>query len=179
MISSAIFSRYAKSLADVVMEVRAVDEVGRDLELYREIFLAVPDLLDAFHNPAIPKETKEKILSELLARYPVSRITENFLKVLLDHNRLRFFHEILALYAKTLNERKGIVTAQVASAAPLSEAEQRELRESLARATGRTVILDVQTDKELLGGLVVRIGSTVYDGSVLRQLEEMRRRLME
>ncbi len=179
MISSSLFSRYARSLADVVMEMGIVDEVGRDLELYREIFLAVPDLLDTFHNPAIPMEAKAKILSELLARYPVSRTTENFLKVLVDHHRLRYFHEIFDLYTKTLDARRGIVTAQVASAAPLSETEQRELRESLAQATGRSVILDVQTDKELLGGLVVRIGSTVYDGSVLRQLEEMRRRLSE
>ncbi len=179
MIPSAVFSRYARSLADVVLEQQAVSDVGRDLGLYREIFLAVPDLLVTFNNPAIPKEIKQKILSELLTRYPVSRLAENFLKVLLDHNRIRYFHEIFDLYTKTLNERRGIVTAQVSSAAPLSEKEQGELRESLARTTGRSVILDLRTDKELLGGLVVRIGSTVYDGSVLRQLAEMRQRLME
>ncbi len=179
MISSAVISRYARSLADVVSEKQIVAEVERDLGLYREIFLAVPDLLDTFHNPAIPREVKQQILSGLLGRYPVSPITENFLKLLVDHSRLRYFHEILDLYTKTLNERRGIVTAQVASAAPLSEGELTDLRESLARATGRSVILDVRTDKELLGGLVVRIGSTVYDGSVLRQLAEMRRRLTE
>ncbi len=179
MIPSAVFSRYARSLADVVLEQQAVPEVGGDLELYREIFLAVPDLLGTFNNPAIPKDVKQKILSELLARHPVSRLAENFLKVLLDHNRIRYFHEILDLYTKTLNERRGLVTAQVSSAAPLSDGEQAELRESLARATGRSVILDLRTDKDLLGGLVVRIGSTVYDGSVLRQLAEMRQRLME
>ncbi len=179
MISSAVFSRYARSLADVVLEQKAAPEVARDLDLYREVFLAVPDLLETFHNPAIPGEVKQKILSELLTRYPVSRITENFLRVLLDHNRLRFFHEIFDLYSKTFNERTGIVTAIVTSAASLSEREQVELRESLARATGRSVILDVRTDKELLGGLVVQVGSTIYDGSVLRQLEEMRQRLTE
>jgi len=179
MISSVVFARYARSLADVVLEQQEASSVARDLELFREIFVAVPDLLETFHNPAIPGEVKQKILSELLVRYPVSRTTENFLKVLLDHNRLRYFREILDLYTRTLNERRGIVTAQVASAAPLTEREQGELRESLAHATGRSVILDVRTDKDLLGGLVVRVGSTVYDGSVLRQLAEMRQRLMK
>ncbi len=179
MIPSAIFARYARSLADVVLEKDVVDAVGKDLENYGEIFRAVPDLLDSFHNPAIPREVKHKILAELLAQYPVSRITENFLRVLLDHARLRYFHEILELYTRTLNDRQGIVTAQVSSAAPLSEENLSELRACLARATGRSVILDVRTDAGLLGGIVVRVGSTVYDGSVLSQLAEMRRRLME
>ncbi len=179
MIASAVFSRYAKSLADVVVEQNATAEVGRDLELYRQIFLAVPELLDTFYNPAIPGDAKARILSELVRRYPVSRTTGNFLKILLDHNRLRYFHEIFDLYAKTLDERRGIVTASVTSAAPLSDKEQSVLREALARATGKGINLDIRTDGGLLGGLVVQIGSTIYDGSVRSQLAEMRQRLME
>jgi len=179
MISSAVFGRYATSLADVVLEKREDSVVGRDLGTYLEIFTAVPDLLGAFHNPAIPKETKHKILSELLERYPVSQTTANFLRVLLDHNRIRYFHEIFDLFTRTVNERHGIVTAQVASASPLSEADQARLRESFSRITGKNVLLDIRTDQALLGGVVVRLGSTVYDGSVRSQLAEVRRRLME
>jgi F-type H+-transporting ATPase subunit delta len=179
MISSAIFGRYARSLADVVLEKREDAAVVRDLGVYREIFLAVPNLLETFHNPAIPRENKQKILSELLAHYPVSQTTANFLRLLLDHNRIRYFHEICDLFTRTVNERNGIITAQVASAAPLSEADQSRLRESLSRITGKRVLLDVHTDQALLGGVVVRVGSTVYDGSVRRQLAEVRRRLTE
>jgi len=179
MISSAVFGRYARSLADVVLEKREDAAVGRDLGLYREIFRAVPDLLETFHNPAIPKEAKHRILSDLLARYPVSQTTANFLRLVLDHNRIRYFHEIHELFTRTVNERNGIVTAQVASASPLSEADQSRLRESLARVTGKSVLLDLRTDAALLGGVVVRLGSTVYDGSVRSQLAEVRRRLME
>jgi F-type H+-transporting ATPase subunit delta len=139
----------------------------------------VPDLLETFHNPAIPKEAKHKILADLLARYPVSQTTNNFLRLLLDHNRIRYFHEIFALFTKTVNERNGIVTAHVASASPLSEADQSRLREGLAGITGKSVLLDLRTDLTLLGGVVVRVGSTVYDGSVRSQLAEVRRRLME
>jgi F-type H+-transporting ATPase subunit delta len=179
MISSAVFGRYARSLADVVLEKREDSAVARDLSLYREIFLAVPDLLETFHNPAIPREIKQKILSELLARYPAAQTTANFLRVLLDHNRMRYFHEIFDLFTRTVNERNGIITAQVASASPLSESNQSQLRESLSRTTGKNVLLDMRTDKDLLGGVVVRVGSTVYDGSVRRQLAEVRQRLME
>jgi len=179
MISSAVFSRYARSLADVVLENREDAVVERDLGMYREIFRAVPDLLDTFHNPAIPREVKQRVLGELLARYPVSQTTSNYLKVLLDHNRIRYFQEIFELYTWIVNERRGIVTAQVASAAPLTDEQQSELREGLSQAVGKRVILDMRTDSELLGGLVVRVGSTVFDGSVRRHLAEMRQRLME
>jgi F-type H+-transporting ATPase subunit delta len=99
--------------------------------------------------------------------------------VLLDHNRIRYFHEIFDYYVRTINERKGVVAAQVTAAAPLSEQDQASLRATLAGATRRTVVLDMATNPDLLGGLVVQIGSTVYDGSIRTQLAEMQRRLRE
>ena len=178
MIATAVFARYARSLADVVFENHLEDEVTRDLFLYRDIFLTAPEVLEAFHNPAVARDAKARVLGELLARYPVGQIAANFLHVLLEHNRIRYFQEILDRYMKTLNERKGIASAEVTSAAPLSEREVIALRESLGRAVGRTVTLSVRTDRELLGGLVVQVGSTVYDGSIRRQLTDMRQRLM-
>lgn len=177
MISTAIFSRYARALADVALEQNEDAEVRRDLETYREIFRAVPQLLDSFDSPAVPREAKGNVLKNLLARYPVGKTAGNFLHVLLDHHRLRYFEEIFDCYIKTVNERKGVVSAKVTSAVSLDERELSNLRDSLARATGKEVSLSVETDPELLGGLVVQIGSRVYDGSVRTQLDEMRRRL--
>lgn len=179
MISSAIFARYARALADVAIENRQEPQVTTDLAAYRNIFQTAPHLLDVFHSPAIPRESKEGVLDELLARLPVCPITGNFLKVILQHNRMRCFHEILDHYTKIVNNRKGVVSAQVTAAAPLSDQDLASLRVSLATVTGSTVTLDVRTDPELLGGLVVQIGSTIYDGSIRRQLAEMRRRLAE
>lgn len=177
MISSAVFVRYARALADVAMEKQEEPQVTRDLAMYREIFQAVPDLLDLFHNPAIPRDSKEKILAEVMNHHPVSSTTANFLRVALAQNRIRYFHEIFDFYLKTVNRMKGIVTATVTSTAALNERELAELRGSLGRATGQTVNLEVATDPELLGGLVVQIGSTIYDGSIRRQLEELRQQL--
>jgi len=177
MISTSIFGRYSKALADVALETGQEAEVGRDLATYQEIFVAVPDLLVIFDSPAVQRETKERILDQLLGKYPVGATTGNFLRMLLRQNRIRYFREIVEHYTKYVNSRKGIFAAQVTVASPLSEQDLEALRTSLGAATGNTVILDVKSDPELLGGLVVQIGSTVYDGSIRRQLSEMRERL--
>lgn len=177
MIPSTILLRYARSLADVVMENQEDSSVTRDLMTYRSVFQSVPNLLDAFHSPAVPRERKEEILTQLMDLYPVCRTAANFLRVLLQHNRMRYFHEIFDLYVQVVNERKGIIAAEVIAAHALSEAELARLREVLARVSGRAVSLKVSTDGDLLGGIVVQMGSTVFDGSIRQQLEELKERL--
>ena len=179
MTSSVLFARYARALVDVVMEDGQEQQVTDGLSVYREIFQKVPDLLNVFDSPAVPRDAKERVLKDLFARYPVSPTTANFLRTLLGHNRIRYFHEIFDYYVRTMNARKGIVAAQVTAASPLSEQDQASLRATLAGATSRTVVLDLVTNPDLLGGLVVQIGSTVYDGSIRTQLTEMQRRLRE
>jgi F-type H+-transporting ATPase subunit delta len=179
MISSAILDRYAQSLVDVAASVKEEEIVSKDLELYQEIFLSVPDILDAFHSPSIAREDKEKTLSQLLALHPVRPITANFLRVLLKHNRIRHFQHIYESYCGILSKRKGIVAAKVMVAAPLGSNELASLRAQLQRITGKDVSLDVQSKPDLLAGIVVQIGSTVYDGSIRTKLDEMRRQLTE
>ena len=177
MTPTAIFGRYARALVDVVMEQQEEPRVTEELRTYREIFRAVPDLLHVLHSPAVPRETKRRLLDQLMARYTVTSTTANFLRVILQRNRIRYFEEIFDYYLKSVNIRKGIISAEVASAQPLSEKELSALRGSLSGATGRTVILNVRSDPKLLGGLIVQIGSTVYDGSIRRQLAEMQQQL--
>jgi F-type H+-transporting ATPase subunit delta len=179
VIPSSILGRYARSLSEVVFEVNLEREVTADLEMYAEIFQAVPDLLESFHAPAVPREAKEKLLGELMAKYPVNPITSNFLRVLLQHNRIRYFQQIYGGYLKSVNERKGIVTARVTAAAPLSEQELKSLGEKLSAMTGKLVHVEFQADASLLGGVVVQMGSTIIDGSIQTQLAEMKRRLAE
>ena len=179
MIPSAILGRYARSLADIVFEENLEAKVTEDLNTYNEIFRAVPDVLEALHSPAVPREAKEKLLGELMARYPVNPISSNFFRILLKHNRIRYFQQILDGFLKSVNERKGIVSAMVTSAAPLSSQEMKGLEAKLAGITGKLVNMELRTDADLLGGVVVRIGSTIFDGSIRAQLAEMRRRFGE
>ena len=179
MIPSAVFGRYARSLTDVVLEKNLEPEVTGDLKTYGEIFRAVPDLLEALDTPAIPREAKEKLLDEVMAQHPVNPVTSNFLRILLRHNRIRFFSQILEIYLKAINERKGIVSATVTTAAQLSKQEIERLAERLAAVTGKLVNIELRTDADLLGGVVVQVGSTVYDGSVRTRLAEVKRRLSE
>ncbi len=179
MITSSLFHRYARALADVTMTKGEEVPVRRDLDTYREIFRRVPALLQALDSPAIQREAKDRVLAEVVARYPVSATMRNFLGTLQDHHRIRYFAEICDAYMTTIDERKGIIAARVTAAAPLGDSEMFALRESLSRATGKQVTLSVASDPNLLAGVVVQIGSTVYDGSIRTQLREMRRRLAQ
>jgi F-type H+-transporting ATPase subunit delta len=179
VIPSAILGRYARSLAEVVFEENVEQKVTADLETYGEIFNAVPDLLDVFHSPAVPRESKEKLLGALTMRYPVHPVTSNFMRILLQHNRLRFFEQIRSRYLKSVNESKGVVSAQVTAAAPLSGEDLKRLADGLSEITGKRVNVELQTDADLLGGIVVQMGSTIFDGSIRTQLAEVKRRLAE
>ncbi len=179
MIPSAVLGRYARSLAEVVFEEKIEPKVTEDLATYAEIFHAVPAVLEAFDSPAVPREAKEKVLDELIVQYPVHPITSNFFRILLQHNRFRFFDQIRGDYLKYVNESKGIVSARVTAAAPLSQEELGRLSERLAAMTGKHVSVDLTTAATLLGGIVVQMGSTIFDGSIRTQLAEMKRRLAE
>jgi len=179
VIPSAILGRYARSLAEIVFEEDVEQTVTENIKTYSEIFRVVPDLLDAFCAPAVPRETKEKLLTELTALHPVHPVTSSFLRILLRKNRFRYFQQISDAYEKAVNERKGIVSARVTAAMPLSPQELKVLENRLAEITGKRVNVELHLDAALLGGIVVQLGSTIFDGSIRTQLSEMRRRLTE
>ena len=179
MISSAILGRYAGSLADVAFEENLEQAVSHDLKTYEEIFKAVPELVDAFYSPAVPRATKEKLLGELLALHPVTPVTSNFLRILLQNNRIQYLPQVYKKYLSSVNERKGIVSAKVSTAALLSPQELKNFGDRLAGFTGKQVTIEPQTDGNLLGGVVVQIGDTIFDGSIRARLLEMRKRLAE
>jgi F-type H+-transporting ATPase subunit delta len=179
VISSAILGRYVRSLADVAFEDKIEDKVTEDLRAYDEVFRTVPDVLEALDSPAVPRESKANLLAELMKQYPVSLVTANFLHVLLQHNRIRHFSQILDAFLNSVNERKGIVSAQVTAAVLLSPEELKRIAERLSEITGKHVNIESQMDEGLLGGIVVQMGSTVFDGSIRTQLADMKRRLIE
>jgi F-type H+-transporting ATPase subunit delta len=177
VISSAILGRYARSLVEVVFEQNIEQAVTADLSTYSEVFQAVPALMDAFDSPGVPREAKGKLLVRLMEIYPVNPITHNFLRVLLDHNRVRYYQQIFEGYLKSVNEHNGVVSAKVSTATLLDSADIYALENKLSYVTGKKVNMEPQTDAGLLGGIVVQIGDTIFDGSIKTKLTEMKRRL--
>ncbi len=173
MSSQTIARRYATALADVITEKREAPEVRAELGEWEQMLISNPALLEIFSNPTVGYEQKQKVLSELISRTKVRPTTENFLRVLLKNQRLADLPQVTAKLSQILDERSGVITADVISAQPLPVATTEALAERLGELTGKKVNLNFDTDASLLGGIVTRIGSTVYDGSVRNQLERL------
>jgi F-type H+-transporting ATPase subunit delta len=173
-----ISRRYGTALADVVLKSGETETVKAELKIWEQLMTANSELQSAFGNPAITHPKKEKVLEQLIARTQPSRATANFLRVLLRNGRLMNLGDIMKRFELILEERSGIVSAEVASARELSEAQRRELKVNLEKRTGRQVKIDFAVNPELIGGVVTRIGSTVYDGSVKTKLENLREELV-
>ena len=165
--------RYAGALADVAIERREEREVQNELEHWASLIESHSQLKEVFANPTIPYDQKKKVLEELISRSRVKETTASFLRVLLKNQRLSQLGEVVARYSYVLDERGGMVAASVTTARPIPEELRNNLHEALITATGRKVRLDFDTDERIIGGLVARIGSTIFDGSVQNQLERL------
>ncbi len=187
----AVARRYATALADVVLKHRKVSlgkladtttprealAVQRELADWAAMMRANPQLLDVFRNPVLAYEQKRKMLAALIARAKVQTTTANFLQVLLRNHRLTDLDVINHSFARELDERAGVVLAHVTTARPVAPPEQEALRTRLTQLTGRKVDLQFAVDAELIGGIVTRIGSTVYDGSVRTRLQQIKQQM--
>ena len=169
--------RYAAALADVVMTGGESREVQAELSAWESMMQGNSDLLEVFRNPTIPYEQKRGVLEALIARARVRPTTANFLQVLLRNQRLADLHEINKRFALELDERSGVVVAQVTTARAVPTSVQKSLGESLSNLTGRRVRLQFAVDDDLIGGVTTRIGSTVYDGSIRTQLQQIKQRM--
>lgn len=170
--------RYATALADVVMKSGEVESVKTELKTWEQMMIANADLLNAFRNPAIAHANKEKVLEGLLAKARPSKTTSNFLRVLLRNSRLTELTEINQRFESVLEERSGSGIAEVTSARELSDAQRNELKSNLEKLTGKQMKLNFSIDRELIGGVVTRVGSTIYDGSVKTQLENLKEEMI-
>jgi F-type H+-transporting ATPase subunit delta len=170
--------RYAVALADVVLSRNEAREVREELAAWDELMRSNAQLLEVFRHPTIPYERKRGVLEELITRTRPRPTTANFLKVLLQNHRLAELSEVATQFAHELDRRSNVVTAQVTTARPLSPDAQESLRTRLGQLTGSTVRLQFEVDDELIGGVVTRIGSTLYDGSVRGQLQQIKQRMV-
>ncbi len=170
--------RYAGALADIVIKTGETEPVKTELKTWEEMMSSNSELLNAFRNPAIAHANKEKVLEGLIAKTKPTKTTANFLRVLLRNSRLTEISQINERFANVLDERNGVVSAEVTSARPLSEAEKTDLQTNLAKLTGgKKINLNFNIDENIIGGVITRVGSTVYDSSITTQLENLRTQL--
>jgi len=169
--------RYATALADVVLERGEAREVQDELRAWEELLQANTNLREVFANPTIALDQKRAVLNKLIEMAKPRATTGNFLKVLLQNQRLTELGEINRKVAQILDERAGMVAATVTTARAVPQDAQAKLLEKLVTLTGKKVRIDFATDPEIIGGLVTRIGSTVYDGSVRSQLQQIKEKM--
>lgn len=165
--------RYASALADVVIERKEEREVQQEIEEWASMIEANPELKEVFANPTIAYEEKQKVLDALITRTRVRPTTASFLRVLLRNQRLSQLRDVAERFGHVLDERGGVVSATVTTAKPIPEDLKDTLRDTLAAATGRSVRVTFNTDETIIGGLVARIGSTIFDSSVQNRLERL------
>ncbi|MEO8074657.1 MAG: ATP synthase F1 subunit delta [Acidobacteriota bacterium] len=170
--------RYATALADVVIKTGDANSVKTELKTWEEMISSNGQLQQAFSNPSIAQENKEKVLENLIEKTRPTRTTANFLRVLLRNSRLTEISEINERFDSVLDERSGIVSAQITSARPISDSGKTELETNLNKLTGKKISPNYIVDESIIGGIITRIGSTVYDGSIKTKLEELKLQLI-
>jgi F-type H+-transporting ATPase subunit delta len=178
MSTETIARRYSSALADVALKQGEAETIKTELAMFEQLVAGNADLANALSNPAIPHSKKENILEELISRTKPSKTTSNFLRVLLQNSRLIDLKDIRERFETELIARSGVVAAQVTTARELPASERGEVESSIAKLTGKRVNVDYLVDPDLIGGLVTRIGSTVYDGSVKTKLENLKEQLV-
>lgn len=178
MNTETIARRYATALADVLSQNGDRATAQAELKTWAEMITGNTDLNTAFANPSIAHAQKEKVLGSLIDKVKPGKTTSNFLRVLLQNDRLLNLSEINETLSKVLDERAGLITATVVSARELTEAEKKDLETNIEKMSGKDVSIDFQIDQTLIGGVVTTIGSTVYDGSVKTQLENLKQQLV-
>lgn len=176
---AAVAGRYARAFAEVVAD-RKMDPEKTIAELQQMAALvgSSHELRNVLSNPAVEHKQKIGLLDAIIKKMGGSKELRNFTAVLIDHKRAGQIGDIAEQFKRQLNEQMGIADARVSSARELTAAEKKALEQRLTAVTGKTVRATYSEDTNLLGGAVVRIGSTIYDGSIRGQLEKLKQEIV-
>ena len=173
-------NRYAKALFDVALEEKAdLAKINEDLSAVAEVMTTNRELMLAAHRIAVPDEARQAVMEQVADKLGLSVQVKKLVLLLTAGRKLAMAQDLADAFQDRLQAHQNIVRAEVTSAAPLSPEKTKALEESLSKVTGKKVELSVSVDPELLGGVVAKIGSTVYDGSVKTQLQRMRQELVQ
>lgn len=179
MSNHASANRYAKALLDVAIKEADPVKAEQDLAVFADLFESNEELRRVLTNPAVPVQAKRNIVADLVGRISPVAPVGKLLRLLAERDRLELVPDLMRAYRERLMEYQQVVRAEVVTSVPLDESRAAEVQQKLAAVTGRTVTLNTRVDPSIIGGLVARIGTIVYDGSVATQLAKMRERLSE
>jgi F-type H+-transporting ATPase subunit delta len=175
---AAFASRYARAFADVIFEEKLdAKAVRRQLDDFADAWHESRELREFFLDPSFPIEDRIDLLDKLNAKLKMAQQTRNFIAVLIRNDRIAGFDDVQRELRREINQRLGISEAKVISARKLDDQERKDLEKQIAALTGGTVEAQFEEDSSLLGGAVVQVGSTVYDGSVRGRLDRLREEL--
>ncbi len=177
MPSRASATRYARALFDVALKEADPVQIERDLSSFAQLAAGNAELHNALTNPAIPATAKHQIVDALAQRLNMAAPARKLLLLLADRDRLALMPALLEVYRERLMEHQQVVRAEVTTAAPLSADRAAQLQNKLADITGRKIDMTTTVDPSIIGGVVTRIGSTVYDGSIATQLAKLKETL--
>ncbi len=172
---ASVASTYARAFADVVLGASLdVNRAITELRAISSLLSQSSELRRVWENPAIPAEQKRRVLDVIAGRDSISKQARNLIAVLIDHRRVHFLEPLIKQLEKELDARLGFAEAEITSVHELGDSEKREFEAQVEKLTGKKVRAHYGQDASLLGGAVVRVGSTIYDGSVKGQLERMK-----
>jgi F-type H+-transporting ATPase subunit delta len=175
---ASVASTYARAFADVVFSSHLdADRAVAELRAIANLLAESTELRRVWENPAVPAEQKRRVLDVISQRDNISKPVRNLVAVLIDHRRSHFLEPIIRQLEKELDARMGFAEAEIISTRPLGDAEKREFEAQVEKLTGKKVRAHYEQDAALLGGAVLRLGSTIYDGSVQGQLERIRQQI--
>ena len=169
--------QYANAMADIALAQGAVEPAAKQLHEFGAAYSQSAELRTFLASPAVSVEAKHAVIEKIVARLGASKIIRNFLFVLADHRRTHLIPEVIAVFHQVIRQRQGIAEAEISSAVEMSAAQKKAMAATLAQLTGKKIEAKFALDPALLGGAVVRIGDTIYDGSLRSRLNEMRARL--
>lgn len=169
--------QYATALADIVLQQGAGEPARRQLTDFETAYAESAELRNFLASPAVTKQQKHGVIEKLVARLGASKIIRNFLFVIVDNQRAHLLPEIVESFEQVLMERQGVETAEVASAVELSNTQKSTLLQTLEHLTGKKIQAKYMLEPALMGGAVVRIGDTIYDGSLRKRLNVLREQL--
>ena len=169
--------QYANAMADIALAQGAAEPAAKQLHEFGAAYAQSAELRTFLASPAVSTEAKHAVIEKIVARLGASKIIRNFLLVIADHRRTQLIPEVIAAFHEVIRQRQGVAEAVVSTAVEVSAAQKKEMAATLARLTGRKIEAKYALDPALLGGAVVRIGDTIYDGSLRSRLNEMRARL--